>query len=227
VNVPWSRLALGAATIIVAAVCVRLGFWQLHRLDERRATNDAIRTGLSAPPGPLTTAPDEAGYRRVSASGTYDPARTLVLYGRPLNGAPGNHVLTPLRLADGTGVLVDRGWIASGGQTEEGPLPPTPAGPVEVAGVLLPGVDGGRVEGRTVDRVDLTAIGRRLPYPIGEGYLLLTQQVPASQTPVPVSPPALEEGPHLSYSIQWFSFAGIALVGGSGLLRRTRRRPGR
>lgn len=225
-SVPWSRVALVAVTVVVAAVCVRLGFWQLGRWEERRATNAAIRAGLAAPAATLTSAPAEAGYRRVRASGTYDEARTLVLYGRPLNGAPGNHVLTPLRLADGSGVLVDRGWVPSGGQTEDVPLPPTPEGPVEVAGVLLPGATGGSLDGRTVDRVDLSAIGRQLPYRVGQGYLLLRTQVPAAASPVPAPLPPLDEGPHLSYAVQWFSFAGIALVGGGVLLRRTRRHRG-
>jgi cytochrome oxidase assembly protein ShyY1 len=227
VSVPWSRVAVAVTAALVAAVCVRLGFWQLSRLEERRTTNAAIRSGLAAPPEALTGAPASAGYRRVTASGTYDDARTLVLYGRPRNGAPGNHVLTPLRLPDGSGVLVDRGWVPSGGQTEDVPLPPTPTGSVEVAGVLLPGAQDGRLEGRTVDRVDLDTIGAELPYPIGQGYLLLRRQVPASRSPVPAALPPLDEGPHLSYAIQWFSFGGIALVGGGVLLRRTRRRPGR
>jgi cytochrome oxidase assembly protein ShyY1 len=41
-------------------------------------------------------------------------------------------------------------------------------------------------------------------------------------TPARVAPPALDDGPHLSYAIQWFSFAAIALVGSYVVVRRGR-----
>jgi cytochrome oxidase assembly protein ShyY1 len=211
--------------LVVAAVCVRLGVWQLDRLEQRRARNEAIRTGLAAPPHELATAPDGDAYRRATASGTYDGSRTLVLYGRSLGGAPGIHVLTPLRLPDGTAVLVDRGWVPSSGETEDVPLPPTPAGEVRVTGVLLPREPGGTLDGRTVDRVDLRMIEVSFPYRLGGAYLLLREQVPPADAPVAAPLPELTDGPHLSYAIQWFSFAAVALAGGVVLARRTPRRP--
>jgi surfeit locus 1 family protein len=213
------------SSLLVAAVCVRLGIWQLDRLAERRARNAEIRSALAEPPQVLTDAPADLAYRRVSATGTYDVARTLVLYGRPLDGAPGVHVLTPLRLSDGSAVLVDRGWVPSRGETEGVALPAPPAGRVQVEGVLLPPEADGTLEGRTVDRVDLVAIGSRLPYRLGDAYLLLREQRPSVEPPVPAPPPELTDGPHLSYAFQWFAFAAIALVGGLMLARRAPRAP--
>src|SRR5205814_1771796 len=99
----WVKLF--AFAVLIAGVCVRLGFWQLHRLHDRRAFNAAIEAGMHAPPTPLgellprgaTPDPDTLAYARVEGAGTYDTAREVLLYGRSLsNDQPGNHVLTPL-----------------------------------------------------------------------------------------------------------------------------------
>jgi cytochrome oxidase assembly protein ShyY1 len=96
---------------------------------------------------------------------------------------------------------------------------------VRVEGVLLPPEVDGTLEGRTVDRVDLGAIGARLPYRLGDAYLLLREQRPSADPPVPAPPPELTDGPHLSYAFQWFAFAAVALVGGLLLARRAPRAP--
>jgi len=97
-------ILLPVVAILVAATCVRLGFWQLDRLAGRRAFNAGVEAGLAAPVAPVDAlvdaeGADEAAYRRASATGTWDPAHEVILYGRPLDGRPGDHVLTPLLLA--------------------------------------------------------------------------------------------------------------------------------
>jgi cytochrome oxidase assembly protein ShyY1 len=54
-------------------------------------------------------------------------------------------------------------------------------------------------------------------------YILLQGQQPAQAQPETVAPPGFDDGPHLSYAIQWFSFATIAVVGCVVLLVRDRR----
>ena len=108
----WIGLTLFA--VVVVAVCVRLGLWQLDRLEGRREVNDRYAAGLAMPPRPLEDLLLEDGalaYRRATATGRYDTEREVILYGRPLAGRPGNHVLTPLLLADGRAIVVDRGWV--------------------------------------------------------------------------------------------------------------------
>ena len=39
--------------------------------------------------------------------------------------------------------------------------------------------------------------------------------------PVPVPPPTLDEGPHLSYAVQWFIFAAAVLLGWVLAVRRS------
>jgi surfeit locus 1 family protein len=217
---------------VAAAVCIRLGFWQLDRLEQRRATNAAIDTGLAEPPLDATEllrsgTPDDLAYRPATASGTFDPSAELVLYGRSLGEQPGDHVLTPLVLDDGTRLLVDRGWIPFAPERE---LPLTgeasaATGRVEVTGVLMASETGDTFgdqdpAGATVVRaVNLDELRVRDPG-LAPVYMLLGSQEPTQALPVLVDVERPGEGPHLSYAIQWFAFAAIALVGAAFVLRR-------
>jgi len=111
------RWIVGHVVAVVFVIAfVMLGFWQLRRLDEKRTFNHAVTVALEAAPVPIADAP-AGGYTRVMATGTYDPSvEALTL--RSLDGTSGYHVLTPLVLADGAAVLVDR----SNGQVKL-PLP--------------------------------------------------------------------------------------------------------
>jgi surfeit locus 1 family protein len=115
------------ATLVVLlgmAFLARLGFWQLDRLEQRRARNAQIAAQLAQPPLPLTGQPlpgDLAGLknRRASASGQFDFAHQVALKEQHWMGAPGVHLIAPLviqpalRSPGGThqAVLVDRGWL--------------------------------------------------------------------------------------------------------------------
>lgn len=227
------RTALLIIAVLVAAVCVRLGVWQLSRLSDRRATNERIEAGIQRPVARIDTVlagpSQDAPYRRVTASGTYLVSAELILYGRPLRSAPGDHVLTPLRLEEGAVVLVDRGWVPfEADRTAPVRDGPPPDGPVRLEGVLLPAEEGAAFPedepGPTVRAIEIEAIAAATGLDLAPVYLLLQAQTPpqAGDLPTPTSLPALDEGPHLSYAIQWFSFAAIAIVGYVLLMRRDR-----
>ncbi|MBI3647717.1 MAG: SURF1 family protein [Actinobacteria bacterium] len=221
--------------VAVAAVCVRLGIWQVSRLHERNAFVAALDRGLAASPVPIdellpagvTADPEAIRYRRVQVTGTYDPSHEVVLYGRGLSAeVNGNHVLTPLLMSDGRAIVVDRGWVPERyNDPPVGPAAP-PAGPVALTGILIPSEGGLPGEGggpRVTEtrRVDLAQLSSQLPYPIEPLYLLLRSQDPApSSLPRPAPFLLPDAPPHLSYAIQWFSFATIALVGAAILIRR-------
>jgi surfeit locus 1 family protein len=232
-------IVLLLATIVVVATCVRLGIWQLHRLEWRRAYNASVAAGLSVAPSPIHEVirsvddPGAISYRRAVATGTYDAAHEVILYGRTQNDTPGNHVLTPLVMSDGSAVIVDRGWIPFD------PNQPTPvqgdaaapSGSVTVTGVLFPpdstssAASPSSAAAATVREIDLAQLQTQIPYRLLPVYLLLAAQEPGQPggLPSPGSLPELTEGPHLSYAYQWFSFAAIAVVGYVLLLRRDRR----
>ena len=228
-RIAWSKrlVKLLAVALVVAATCVALGIWQIARLHQKQQFNAAVRAGMSASPAPVETLlpsgvdPDAMRYHRAEATGTYDTANEVVLYGRTQNSQAGNHMLTPLRLADGSAILVDRGWVPLD-VDQPGAAAAPPAGQVDVEGVLFasegdpPGAVGGAdTRETTFARVDLAKIQSQLPYRIAPDYLLLQQQSPAQPdgSPVPAPLPRLTEGPHLGYAIQWFTFAIIAVVG--------------
>src|SRR5215213_4926976 len=109
------RLWMTLLVIIGALILGRLGIWQLDRLAQRHAFNSSLNTRMAQPALALTgTAldPDALEYRRVAVRGVYDHAQEIILRNRELDGTPGVHVLTPLRLSGSdAAVLVDRGWL--------------------------------------------------------------------------------------------------------------------
>ena len=231
-GIAWSKrlVKLLAVALLVATTCVALGIWQIARLHQTRQFNAAVRAGLSASPAPVETLlpdgvdADAVRYRRAEATGTYDTAHEFVLYGRSQNSDAGNHMLTPLRLADGGAILVDRGWVPLSVDEPGAPGVAPPMGDVHVEGVLFssegdPPGDVGQadVTETTLSKVDLARIQSQLPYRIAPDYLLLQHQSPAQSTPFPEPAPLpeLSEGPHLSYAVQWFTFATIAVAGSS------------
>jgi surfeit locus 1 family protein len=221
--VAWARrdwLLVGVA-VVVALVCVRLGVWQLDRLRERRARNAAVRAARELPPlalpRPGLTA-DSVRYRRVVAVGVYDYAWERLWRPRIYDGVVGVGLVTPLRLADGAAVLVDRGWV------------PAPSGAApDVAGYRagdsIVTVDGFAMPApRAPGDVDPVALADSLPYPLVPFVVQLPPGAPSGPAlPLRVPLPALDDGPHRSYAFQWFSFAAIALVGTAFLLRREHR----
>lgn len=109
-------LAGAVFALAVAALFVRLGFWQLARLRERRAQNAIIASRRALPPVELPMhrlQADALRDRRAHAAGRYDYAHERVWTGRTYEGAPGVALLTPLRLSDGSAVYVDRGFVSS------------------------------------------------------------------------------------------------------------------
>jgi surfeit locus 1 family protein len=236
------RGALGAAFILaMCAMCVRLGFWQLDRLEQRRARNAVVLAGMHQAPRPadaalaaeMTRDPARLAYLRVVARGRYLPESGFVLRGRVEFGRPGVHLATPLLLEGGNVLLVNRGWVPAPDAAAPPQLPAPPAGIVTVEGILqqIPVTDdrGGRsVSARgdtTYRRLDLAVVRSRLGRPVLPMYLQVLGDTGAAARsartlPVAVPPPQLDEGPHLGYAVQWFSFALIGIIGLTILLRR-------
>ena len=192
--------------IVVATACVLLGKWQLDRLAQRRARNAALAARLALPPlavrGDIPA--DSARQRRVVAQGVYDFAAERTWPGRSFQGTPGVALVTPLRLADGSAVLVDRGWAPSPDAFHVDHTLYREPDTATVTGIALIPPRG---------RGDVAVAGFR-PF-----VIQLETPDPAAGLPRRWPPPALDDGPHLSYAIQWFSFAAIVLVGTATLLR--------
>ena len=236
-----SRRTIGFVifAIVVSAICVRLGFWQLSRREERRALNTMLAERLGAAPAPaLDVVRDSARaqYRRATARGTYDFGNEFAAGVRTNQGSPGVQIMTPLRIAGrDTAILVNRGWVyAPDAMTVElGRWVEADTATVTGYLIALPRSGRGSVSTpsapRTVRRLDADSIAKRLPYPIAPFYLVQTAppRPVADSATVRVTAPVLDEGPHLGYAIQWFAFALIGLIGAAMTVRADRRSGGR
>jgi surfeit locus 1 family protein len=229
--------------ILLVALFLRLGTWQLARRAERLAANAEIIARTELPALTITGElldPEEANLRRATARGVFDYSEEIVLRNRTWNEYPGVHVLVPLRI-DGSdlAILVDRGWIpyesaAPAGRKEF----QNAQGEVEVRGILrqsqerrgpVSPEDPAPSPEQRVDawhRVDLPKIRQQLPYSLQTLYL--EEDLAPGETPrlfpKPLPDIELDEGSHLFYAIQWFAFAAIAGVGYVALYRQQTRR---
>ncbi|SDQ91617.1 SURF1 family protein [Thermostaphylospora chromogena] len=214
-------VALHLVTIAVLVAFVFLGRWQLGVFEDSgrpHATTDpapvAVQT-LTEPGKHMTT--DKAG-RRVTATGTFDADKQLLVAGRD----DGFWLLTPLDLGDGTAVPIVRGWVAS---PSDPAVAAVPEGQVTVTGRLQHSeqIDGtprksrdlpqGQVE--TVSTAELINLWRGTR--LRDGYVVAIDQTPppaVAPKPVPVAAPT-ERGAfnwrNLAYALQWWAFAGFAV----------------
>ncbi|MDX3093867.1 SURF1 family protein [Streptomyces sp. ME19-03-3] len=240
----WVILTLIA--LLLMPVMVELGFWQLHRHERRVASNHLIADNLEAKPVPVEslTAPGAAVpqrdlYRTVTATGRYDTAHEVVARQRTAadGDSVGYHVITPLVLADGRSVLVNRGWISAGTDLTKFPkVPAAPSGEITVTGRLRPdettATTGIRNKGGLPDRmimlINSGMVAQDLPAaerPVG-GYLELatTSPKPSGRQPELIPDPDHSSiGMHMGYAVQWWLFTAMVPVGWVILVRRERR----
>ncbi|MEP6858671.1 MAG: SURF1 family protein [Gemmatimonadales bacterium] len=217
--------------ISFAAICIALGFWQLRRLSARRQANAVLASRRIAPRVELDSLPSDtaaAHFRRVHLRGVYDHAQEIVLTLRGRSGSPGINILTPLLRANkDTAVLVNRGWIYSpdGMTADTRPWHEADtlngAGFVETFPTKGPFAPPNPARPRSFRRLDRAQLQKAFPYPIANYYVVLTDSAQSSNVPPRVEPAPLDEGPHMLYAIQWFSFAVISIVGLVIFLRRT------
>ncbi|MEU7136956.1 SURF1 family protein [Streptomyces sp. NPDC046261] len=220
-------------------VMIKLGFWQLHRHEHRVARNDQISRSLSATPVPVTelTSPGRAVarddvWRPVTASGTYDRQGEVVVRMRTdADGNQGYFVLTPLVLADGRAVLVNRGWVPADGDLTRYPdVPAAPAGQVTVTGRLKADETTGSgikntagLPPRQVMLINSEQRAAQLHRPLLGGYVELTGPTGKDQPRTVGAPDHSSIGPHMAYAVQWWLFAAFVPVGWVILVRRERR----
>lgn len=213
-----------------------LGEWQFGRLDERKDRNAIVAANEKRAPVPVTDvlAPgrpvaENDEWRLVTVTGEYDADDTVVVRYRTRESAPGVEVVVPLVTADGTAVVVDRGWFATD-DPEIGPdqLPAPPEGEVTVTGwVRADGTgDSTRVTGRSTRAISSEEIGEAIDRPVLTGFLALKAEDPGPAEELePVELPELGEGPHFFYGLQWWFF-GVLAAGGFGYLAWDERKHG-
>ena len=223
--------------LVAAAVCVRLGIWQLDRLAQRQAFAEHVNATRALPA--LHLPADEPlpaqEYRSVQARGTYDYEHQVVLRNQAHEGQYGFHLVTPLLLDERSdqkpdqaiAILVDRGWIPASGN--EHPMDwrrYDDAGPNLLKGVIRleqqTSVFGGMRQSTSVPaqeaefwlQANISAIAHQLPYPILAVYMQLDGTQNSPDLPIAALPTLdLGDGPHRGYALQWFGFALMLSTG--------------
>ncbi len=227
--------------VALVATFISLGFWQLARLDDRKARNAEVLAQAQEPLAPIESVVEpgvqlgdveDLRYRPVSLTGTYDPEGEVLVRPRSLDGASGWHVVTPLVLDDGRAVLVTRGFAPFGTDLDvvrRAAAPPT--GEVTVTGLAFPTQERGGIgptdpETGTLEelaRVDIARVQQQYEAALLPVFVQLETQEPPQREGLPqlLPTPTTDEGPHLAYAGQWFLFAAVGLIGWPILLRRT------
>jgi cytochrome oxidase assembly protein ShyY1 len=223
-------------TLVLAALALGfllLGLWQL----ERRAEKEALFTRFAeAPEMSIGQAlAHESLFARVEAPGRYDPTRHLLLDNRVWNGRAGVHVLTPFALADGTTLLVNRGWMPLPADRRSLPEVPTDASPRTLRARLVRPPSGGPRLGEAdvlvadrwpqlVTYLDLESAAAALGGPVLPWILLLDAGDDSGFADRQWRPAAMAPAVHGAYALQWLALLAATVVIWLALgLRRGRR----
>jgi len=241
----FSRKWLAATLLVIAAmaVMIRLGIWQLDRLEKRRAFNARVNAQISQPVLDLTgnaVAADltQMEYRSVVVSGIYDPQGEVALRNQYWKDQWGVHLVTPLKISGSEqAVLVDRGWIPGDDYQSGDWSRYIEAGEVSVRGVIR--LSQSKAElGRRADPtpapgagplttwnfVNIPRLAEQVNQPLLPVYIQQAPDPAWSGLPYRSQPELdLSEGPHLGYAFQWFIFAAILGIGYPFFVRRQER----
>jgi len=219
----WALFTLAVA--ILACSTWWLGEWQWGRLQDKHHSNAIVSANLKQTPEPVAEvlSPDKTvgsttEWKRVTVTGTYDVSHTITwLYRTNDHSEAGIEVVVPLITADGTGVLVDRGWLASTDQVNHPvAVPAPPAGKVTVVGWVRADASGSsaRVNNLKTRSISSRTIAPAIGRTLDRGFILLQSESPKPATPLaPNDEPDLSDGPHFFYALQWWFFGVLAVVG--------------
>jgi len=216
-------LVLLAAAVLGVAVTARLGVWQLDRAAQKtRLQAELDERGRLPPLAAQDLARDRAAadaqaQRRIVVGGRWLADRTVYLDNRQMGGRVGFFVLTPLLLAEGDAVLVQRGWMARDfiDRTRIAP-PPTPAGPVTIEGALARGpsrlyefdaAGGGPIR----QNLDLDAFAREIGVALRPLTILQTSSDVDDGLQRDWPRPAADVHKHYGYAFQWFALSALIL----------------
>jgi surfeit locus 1 family protein len=228
-------LTLTVAALAGFAALIGLGTWQIERLHWKQGLIAERAAAVSAPPVPLPrslAAARALEFHRVQAKGVFLHDREIAVHMiERRSGGAGYLVLTPLRLADGAVVFVERGWVPTDKRDAATRSQGNPPGAVSVEGWLrlapaekpgwfLPANDPGRGEWFWIE---LPALARAAGVPEALPFYLEAGPAPNAGG-FPVGGQASTDLPndHLQYAVTWYALAAALAVIYLLLLRRER-----
>ncbi len=221
-----------ALTVAFAVVASLFGMWQWDRRGQAVAAIEKVDSNYDRAPVPVTSVlgseslnADTLEWIPVSLSGRYIPEEQVLVRTRPRSGSVGFEVLIPFVTEDFS-VIVNRGWVSTG-ESQDFPdeVPQAPAGVVELVARIKPTEPllrgRGAPEGQ-IASIHLASLQELTSVDIREDFFLtLGEENPQpARSPLPTVRPELDEGPHLSYTFQWYLFAVMAFGGLWYMLRQ-------
>ena len=222
-------------TVAFAVVCVGLGQWQFDRRAQAQAAIALLDGNYDLPAIDLTTLiTDSAEYdatekwRIVRATGEYLASDIIYVRTRSGPGGIGFEQLAPLQTATGEVFVVNRGWVpANGDNSAPAETPVVPSVPVTVTVRLIPGeqeIAGRDAPAGQIATIHLETIEQRVNAEVYRGwYGRLATESPATKSGATWEKPVLDEGPHLSYALQWYVFGLMGFYGYGWALRKEAR----
>lgn len=220
-------------TVVFAVVASFFGLWQWDRRTQAVEAIEVLERNWSSSPIPLGEWSGRSGpfpvadeWLPVVTQGEYRAEDQILARTRPRQGQVGFEVLVPFFTTDGAVLVVNRGWVPTG-EAQDYPdlLPAPPAGLVTLTGRVKPSeptLPGrGAPEGQ-VASIFLPGLALFVDYPlVTEFYLLLQKEDPAPGLSLLTAvKPQLDEGPHLSYTLQWYVFGVLAFIAFVWLFRQ-------
>ncbi|MEY4906815.1 MAG: hypothetical protein RL260_533 [Pseudomonadota bacterium] len=216
------RWVILVAALVGVAGTARLGLWQLDRaaqktnrqahLEARTQLPELTAADLARQPAEV----DDQTQRRIRLQGRWVARATLFLDNRPMDGHVGFHVVTPLQLADGTAVLVERGWAPRNALRREA-LPPVQTPEVDsvtVVARIIPTPSklydfGGLETGPIRQNLDLAAAARESGLSLRPVALLQTEGPSGDGLLRHWSAPSAGIDKHHGYAVQWFALSAL------------------
>ena len=224
-----------ALYVVVLSCMLWLGQWQLNRAALKVSFQEAASQAQQALASPINSLDDLIGaasiYKRVLVEGSYDPTRQFLWDNRTKNGIAGFEVISPVKMASGEWVLINRGWVAPGASRSQLPDVQLPADaiaqPLSIEG-LLSRPSKGFSSGDAVETSDgwprilqffdyesLSDIlgGPVLPVVVqvqsvnGAGADVTVYQARPEWLEANWEPAASGPAKHYSYAFQWFAMA--------------------
>lgn len=221
-------------TVAFAIACVALGQWQFDRREQAQAAIALLNQNYDVPAVPIAEVVSELSefdssekWRLVGVEGVYedDP-----IYVRTRSGPTGIgfEQLATLTRDDGTAFVVNRGWVpANGDNSAPAETPALPAGPVTVTARLIPNeqlIVGRNAPDGQIATIHLPSIDDQTAADVFLGwYGRVDTETPSAPSGSVWTKPVLDEGPHLSYALQWYVFALMGFYGYGWALRKEAR----
>ncbi len=213
------------AMLVIVVATIVLGNWQTRRAGEKLALQERLDRWATGPAAKLPGTPVEAAQwaqRRVAVRGEFISSGMVLIDNRLHKGAPGYHVVMPLRMEGGDmHVLVNRGWVAAGTRRDLLPGITTPAGTLQIEGVVsVPAphpyelARAGQADSQPGPLRQNLVIGRvAADQRLGLQPLVILQTSPATDGLVRDWPrPDARADTNRAYALQWYAMALVAVI---------------